>query len=113
MTCSRTCCRRPGDTGRHQLSESKQCNSHPATGLEHPQCRYCVVRGLSVHENLFVSVGFIDFPKGGNPRKLPITFFSDPKIAWKENFHFFHVQNDNNLCLAISIGLCFLKTCET
>lgn len=68
---------------------------------------------LPVDENLIVTIGSIDLPKGGgNPRKLPITSLFGPKNSIERKKSLFHVQNDNNLCLAISIGLCFLKTCK-
>lgn len=68
---------------------------------------------LSVDENLLVTIGSIDLPKGGgNSRKLPITSLFEPQNSVESKKSLFHVQNDNNLCLAISIGLCFLKTCQ-
>lgn len=68
---------------------------------------------LPVDENLLVTIGSIDLPKGGgNPRKLPITSLFGPKNSLQRKRSLFHVENDNNLCMAISIGLCFLKTCK-
>ena len=68
---------------------------------------------LPIDESLLVTIGSIDLPKGGgNPRKLPITSLFGPKNSIERKKSLFHVQNDNNLCMAISIGLCFLKTCK-
>ena len=65
---------------------------------------------LPIDENLLVTVGSIDIPKGGT--KLPVTSLFGPKNSVERKKSLFHVQNDNNLCMAISIGLCFLKTCK-
>lgn len=68
---------------------------------------------LPVDENLLVTIGSIDLPKGGGkPRKLPVTSLFGPKNSLQRKRSLFHVENDNNLCMAISIGLCFLKTCK-
>jgi hypothetical protein len=67
---------------------------------------------LPVDENLLVTIGSIDLPKGGaKPRKLPITSLFGPQNSIEKKRSLFHVQNDN-LCMAISIGLCYLKTCK-
>ena len=65
---------------------------------------------LPIDENLLVTVGSTDIPKGGT--KLPVTSLFGPKNSVERKKSLFHVQNDNNLCMAISIGLCFLKTCK-
>ena len=64
---------------------------------------------LSVNESMTVNVGTIDVPKGG--AKLPITslFGKNNSLNRKQSLLF--IENDNNLCLALAIGLCFLKTC--
>jgi hypothetical protein len=67
---------------------------------------------LPVDENLLVTIGSIDLPKGGGNRKLRITSLFGPKNSVERKRSLFHVQNDNNLCMAISIGLCYLKTCK-
>lgn len=60
-----------------------------------------------------MQIGSIDLPKGGgNPRILPITSLFGPTNRLQRKRSLFHVQNDNNLCMAILIGLCFLKTCK-
>lgn len=64
---------------------------------------------LPVDENMLVTIGSIDLPKGG---KLPITSLFGPKNSLQRKRSLFHVENDNNLCMVISIGLCFLKTCK-
>lgn len=65
---------------------------------------------LPVDENLLVTVGSIDMPKGGT--KLPVTSLFGPQNSIERKKSLFYVQNDNKLCMAISIGLCFLKLCE-
>ena len=65
---------------------------------------------LDVDENMVVTVGSIDLPKGG--AKKPITRLFGPGNSLKKKQSIFYVENDNNLCLAISILLCFLKTCK-
>lgn len=65
---------------------------------------------LQVDENLLVTVGSIDMPKGGS--KLPVTSLFGPRNRVERKKSLFHVQNDNKLCMAISIGFCFLKLCK-
>ncbi|KAK3082654.1 hypothetical protein FSP39_001588 [Pinctada imbricata] len=65
--------------------------------------------GLDVDENMVVTVGTIDLPKGG--AKKPITRLSGPANSLQKKRSLIYVENDNNLCLAISVALCFLKTC--
>jgi hypothetical protein len=68
---------------------------------------------LPVDKNLLVTIGSINLPKGGgNSRKLPIRALFGPRNSIERKRSLFHVQNDNNLCMAISIGLCYLRTCK-
>lgn len=69
---------------------------------------------IPVDEHLLVTVGSIDLPKGGgwSGNKLPVTslFGSSNSLVRKKSI--LNVENDNNLCLPISIGICFMKTCK-
>lgn len=69
---------------------------------------------LSVDENLLVTVGTIDLPKGGSwsGNKLSVTSLFGPNNCLMKKKSVLYVENDNNLCLPIAIGLCFLKTCK-
>lgn len=65
---------------------------------------------IKVNDGLLVTVGSIEIPKGGS--KLPITSLVGPKNSLERKQSTFHIENDNKICLAIAIGLCFLKLCE-
>ena len=67
-----------------------------------------------VDGDLIVNIGSIDMPKGGGGNKLPITCTTliGPGNSLMRKYSIFEVQNDNNLCMVIAIGLCFLKTCK-
>ena len=65
---------------------------------------------LDCDENMTVTVGSISLPKGG--AKLPTTQLFGPRNSLQRKQSIFYIENDNNLCLAISIALCFLKTCK-
>lgn len=67
---------------------------------------------VPVDGDLIVTIGSIDIPKGGGGNKLPITTLVGPRNSLIKKHSIFEVQNDNNLCMAIAIGLCFLKTCK-
>ena len=60
---------------------------------------------LDVDESMMVTVGSIDIPKGGF--HLPITQLTGPENSLIRKKSIFYIENDNNLCLAIAIGLCF------
>lgn len=69
---------------------------------------------IPVDEHLLVTVGSIDLPKGGSwsGNKLPVTSRFGPNNSLKKKKSVLYVENDNNLCLPIAIGLCFMKTCK-
>lgn len=69
---------------------------------------------LFVYENLLVTVGTIDLPKGGSwsGNKLSVTSLFGPNNSLMKKKSVLYVENDNNLCLPIAIGLWFLKTCN-
>lgn len=68
---------------------------------------------IKVNDGLLVTVGSIEIPKGWS--KLPITSLVGPKNLLERKQSTFHIENDNKICficIAIAIGLCFLKLCE-
>lgn len=69
---------------------------------------------IPVDEHLLVTVGSIDLPKGGSwsGNKLPVTSLFGPNNSLHKKKSVLYVENDNNLCLPIAIGLCFMKTCK-
>lgn len=69
---------------------------------------------LSVDDKLLGTVGTIDLPKGGSwcGNKLSVTSLFGPNNSLMKKKSVLYVENDNNLCLPIAIGLCFLKTCK-
>lgn len=69
---------------------------------------------ISVDEHLLATIGSIDIPKGGSlsGNKLPVTSLFGPNSSLAKKKSVLYVENDNNLCLPISIGLCFMKTCK-
>jgi hypothetical protein len=69
---------------------------------------------IPVDEHLLVTVGSIDLPKGGSwsGNKLSVTSLFGPGNSLKRKKSVLLVENDNNLCLPIAIGLCFMKTCQ-
>lgn len=68
---------------------------------------------IPVDENLIITIGTINLPKGGgHNKKLPITQLLGPDNSLIKKHAVFHVENDDELCMAIAIGLCFLKTCK-
>lgn len=69
---------------------------------------------IPVDEHLLVTIGSIDIPKGGSwsGNKLPVTSLFGPNSSLAKKKSVLYVENDNNLCLPISIGLCFMKTCK-
>ena len=69
---------------------------------------------IPVDDHLLVTVGSIDIPKGGSwsGNKLAVTSLFGPKNTLKRKKSVLYVKNDNNLCLPIAIGLCFMKTCK-
>lgn len=69
---------------------------------------------IPVEEHLLVTVGSIDLPKGGSwsGNKLPVTSLFGANNSLKKKKSVLYVENDNNLCLPIAIGLCFMKTCK-
>lgn len=67
---------------------------------------------VPVDGDLIVTIGSIDMPKGGGGNKLPITSLIGPGNSMIKKYSIFEIQNDNNLCMTIAIGLCFLKTCK-
>lgn len=67
-----------------------------------------------VDENLLVMVGMIDLLKGGSwsgNKLLVMLFFGFNNFLMKKKL-VLYVENDNNFCLFIVIGLCFLKMCK-
>ncbi|KAK3105356.1 hypothetical protein FSP39_023301 [Pinctada imbricata] len=69
---------------------------------------------IPVDEHLLVTIGSINLPKGGSwsGNKLPVTSLFGPNNSLYRKKSIFYVENDNNLCLPITIGLCFMKTCK-
>lgn len=69
---------------------------------------------IPVDEHLLVTVGSIDLPKGGSwsGNKLSVTLLFGRNNSLKRKKSVLYVENDNNLCLPIAIGLCFMKTCK-
>jgi hypothetical protein len=69
---------------------------------------------IPVDEHLLVTVGSIDLPKGGSwcGNKLSVTSLFGPNNSLMRKKSVLYIENDNNLCLPIAIGLCFLKTCR-
>ncbi|KAK3100662.1 hypothetical protein FSP39_023320 [Pinctada imbricata] len=65
---------------------------------------------LELDENMTVTVGSINLPKGG--AKKPVTRLYGSENSLKKKTSVFYIENDNNLCLALSVGLCFLKICK-
>lgn len=67
---------------------------------------------IPVDEHLMVTVGSIDLPKGGSwsGNKLSVTSLFGTNNALREKRSVLYIKNDNNLCLPIAIGLCFMKT---
>ena len=69
---------------------------------------------IPVDEHLLITVGSIDLPKGGSwsGNKLSVTSLFGPNNSLKRKKSVLYIENDNDLCLPIAIGLCFLKTCR-
>ena len=69
---------------------------------------------IPVDEHLLVTVGSIDLPKGGSwsGNKLAVTSLFGPNNTLKRKKSVLYVENDNDLCLPIAIGLCFMKICK-
>lgn len=69
---------------------------------------------ITVNDHLLVTVGSISMMKGGSwsGNKLAVTSLFGPGNSLMRKKSVLYVENDNNLCLPISIGLCFLKTCK-
>lgn len=79
-----------------------------------------IIKVLNFNENIFVDdylfviVGFISMMKGGSwsGNKLVVIFFFGLGNFFMRKKFVLYVENDNNLCLFIVIGLCFLKICK-
>lgn len=69
---------------------------------------------IPVDDHLLVTVGSISMMKGGSwiGNKLAVTSLFGPGNSLMRKKSVLYVEDDNNLCLPISIGLCFLKTCK-
>jgi hypothetical protein len=69
---------------------------------------------IPVDEHLLVTVWSIDLPnsESWSGNKLAVTSLFGPNNTLKRKKSVLYVENDNNLCLPIAIGVCFLKTCK-
>lgn len=66
---------------------------------------------LIVDDSLEINVGSVEIPSGSGGEHLPITTLFGQNNSLKRKRSIFEVITDR-LCLPISIGLCFLKTCR-
>lgn len=69
---------------------------------------------IPVDDHLLITVGSISLMKGGSwsGNKLAVISLFGTGNSLMRKKSVLYVENDNNLCLPIAIGLCFLKTCK-